>query len=126
MEEASKPSNVPVHRIVKSLVLLDEQGEGCICLVPGDKRLSLEKARRALGVGRLCFATNEEMLEMTGYEAGAVPPLGHAKDPRVLMDESLLQFETVVAGGGSPSSLVEISLRPVLRDARARVADVNS
>jgi Cys-tRNA(Pro) deacylase len=124
--QASQVSGVPPERIVKSLVLVDDRGQACICLVPGNRRLSMTKAIRALQVGRLRFANDEEVLRATGYEAGAVPPLGHLRRLKVLVDERVLKGKTIVAGGGSSSALVEISPEEVLRATGAKVADISS
>jgi Ala-tRNA(Pro) deacylase len=44
--------------------------------LPGDRRLDSASAKRQLGVGRLRFATQSELLELTGLVPGAVPPFG--------------------------------------------------
>ncbi len=121
MEAASAVARVPPRQIVKTLLLVDEHGEACACLIRGDRRLDLGKAAEALGVRRVRFADGEEVREATGYAVGAVPPVGLPPRLRTLMDPEVEALETMVAGGGSSRALVRLSPKDVLRATRARV-----
>jgi prolyl-tRNA editing enzyme YbaK/EbsC (Cys-tRNA(Pro) deacylase) len=46
------------------------------------------------------MATEEEVLEVTGYRVGTVSPFGLKSPIRVLIDESVLQEEEVSTGSG--------------------------
>ncbi len=126
VEAASAATGVPPEQIVKSLVLMDETGNAYVCLVPGHRRLSISKAERDLGVGRLRFAVEEEVLRETGYEVGAVPPVAHGKRLKVLMDPEVQHLESMVAGGGSLRALVKLSPLDVQKVTQAQVADISS
>src|SRR4051794_8202933 len=60
----------------KSLVLRD-RGEWLVAVLPADRRLDLDKARRLLGAGRhLRLATEEEIAErFPDFDVGAMPPV---------------------------------------------------
>jgi prolyl-tRNA editing enzyme YbaK/EbsC (Cys-tRNA(Pro) deacylase) len=46
------------------------------------------------------MATEEEVLEVTGYRVGTVSPFGLKNPVKVLIDESVLQEEEVSTGSG--------------------------
>jgi prolyl-tRNA editing enzyme YbaK/EbsC (Cys-tRNA(Pro) deacylase) len=46
------------------------------------------------------MATEEEVLEVTGYRVGTVSPFGLKNPLKVLIDESVLQEEEVSTGSG--------------------------
>ncbi len=124
VRQASEITGVHHRRIIKSLVVMDGEGRAHICIIPGDQRLSLAKVKGALGVERVKLASDEEILRETGYDVGAVPPVGHLKRLRVLMDPSVQRWETVVGGGGSTTALIEISPQEILRATQAEVVDI--
>jgi prolyl-tRNA editing enzyme YbaK/EbsC (Cys-tRNA(Pro) deacylase) len=43
--------------------------------------------------------------EHTGFAIGGVPPVGHLTPPVVFIDETLLDFETIWASGGTPNAV---------------------
>ncbi len=106
--------------------MIGESGEPFICLVRGDRRLDLERARRRLGVRRLRLANAEEIRRATGYAAGAVPPMGHRRRLKMVMDRQVEALDSMVAGGGSAVALVRVSPQEVLRVTHAEVAEISS
>lgn len=122
---ASALSGVSRKGIVKTLVVVDSKGTPYLCLVPGHRRLSLSKAAKALGVPEVRLARPEEVLRETGYEASAVPPVGHRSEMRVLMDTELARLDRMVAGGGSNRALLEISPEDVRRVTGGELADLS-
>lgn len=125
VEAAVRVAGVPPERIVKSLVVVDGEARPYVCQVPGHRRLSFPKARRVLGVDRLRLANPPEVLQATGYAIGAVPPLGYPKNLPVVIDWRIRGLDSIVAGGGSPSALVEIDPEAVRRATGARWADLS-
>jgi prolyl-tRNA editing enzyme YbaK/EbsC (Cys-tRNA(Pro) deacylase) len=47
------------------------------------------------------MATEEEVLEVTGYRVGTVSPFGLREQVKVLIDESVLREEEISIGSGS-------------------------
>ena len=46
------------------------------------------------------MATEDEVLEVTGYRIGTVSPLGMKRQVRVLIDSSVLKEEEISIGSG--------------------------
>jgi prolyl-tRNA editing enzyme YbaK/EbsC (Cys-tRNA(Pro) deacylase) len=50
-------------------------------------------------------ARGDEVREATGFAIGGVPPLGHDRPLRTVVDASLRRFETVWCAGGTPKAV---------------------
>ncbi len=64
-----------------------------MCVLPGDKKIDLEKMRMILGTKRLSFATPDEVLKVTGCVIGSVPPFGNLFGILVYIDRHLVRNE---------------------------------
>ena len=69
-------------------------------LVAGREQVDWRKLRQLVGRSRVRMATEEEVLEVTGYRVGTVSPFGLKNPVRVLIDESVLREEEVSLGSG--------------------------
>jgi prolyl-tRNA editing enzyme YbaK/EbsC (Cys-tRNA(Pro) deacylase) len=101
-QEAADAIGVQVGQIVKSLVFVDHESP-LLCLCAGDRRVDTEK----LGVG-VRQAKGGEVREATGFAIGGVPPLGHDRPVRTVVDASLRRFETVWCAGGTPNAVFPV------------------
>jgi prolyl-tRNA editing enzyme YbaK/EbsC (Cys-tRNA(Pro) deacylase) len=118
--EAAAAVGCDVGQIVKSLVFVDD-GEPVLCLCAGDRRVDTA----ALG-GDVRRATPEEVRAATGFAIGGVPPVGHDRPLRTVVDESLRRFETVWCAGGTPRAVFEARLSDLVSaipDAEIRAVD---
>lgn len=102
--EAARALGCELGRVVKSLVLIADDAP-LLCLCPGDRRVAMT----ALG-SDVRQATPHEVLELTGFEVGGVPPLGHSHPLRTVVDASLERFGSVWVGAGIPETLFEADL----------------
>jgi len=107
--EAAAAVGCDLGQIVKSVLLVDGEGEPLLCLCAGDRRIDLE----ALGDG-VVMARGREVKELTGYAIGGVPPLGHDRPLRTVVDRSLQRFETVWCAAGTPYAVFEVRLDDLL------------
>jgi Ala-tRNA(Pro) deacylase len=74
-EEAAAVRGTPLASGAKALVV--KAGEAFrLLVVPADRKLDSRKARAALGVRALRFATPEEVERLTGLRPGSIPPFG--------------------------------------------------
>src|SRR4051794_23803071 len=93
-EDAARAIGVEVGQIVKSLVFLAD-GAAVGALVSGANQLDEEKPAAAAGASATKGGTAEEVREATGFPVGGVPPLGHANELPIFVDQDLLGFEEV-------------------------------
>jgi prolyl-tRNA editing enzyme YbaK/EbsC (Cys-tRNA(Pro) deacylase) len=86
------------------VVLIDGE-EPLLCLTAGDRRVDVE----GLGSG-VRMARGRDVKELTGYAIGGVPPVGHDRPIRTVVDRSLLRFDSVWCAAGTPYALCQVSL----------------
>ena len=116
-QEAADAVGAELGQIVKSLVFMDDDG-AVLCLCAGDRRVDTAK----LGEGSR-QAKPDEVREATGFAVGGVPPLGHDRPVRTVVDESLRRFETLWCAGGTPHAVFPVEterLIGALPDAQVR------
>ena len=70
-------------------------------LVAGREQVDWRKLRQFVGRSRVRMATEEEVLEVTGYRVGTVSPFGLKTELKILIDESVLREEEISLGSGS-------------------------
>lgn len=100
-----------VGRITKTLFLKSRDGERYYLVICGmDKRVDLRGLATRLDAGRLEMAPLADLQRLVGYPPTSVTPIAVAGIP-VFMDETLMQFPTVLTGSGVPR--VEIEIAPV-------------
>ena len=107
-QEAADAVGADVGQIVKSLVFVDDEGP-MLCLCAGDRRVDTAK----LGDG-VRQARGDEVREATGFAIGGVPPVGHERPVRTVVDESLRRFETVWCAGGTPHAVFPVETEALI------------
>ncbi len=123
VKESSERLDVSYERIVKSLVLKDEEGLPIIALVPGNKKLSMGELSQLHG-SRVEMAEPDEIKTFSGYELGGIPPISHRL--KTYIDEDIMQFESVVAGGGSSNTLMKISTEDIVDITDCRLDNISN
>jgi len=105
--EAASSLGCEVGAIVKSL-LFKTENSFTLCLVAGDKRVSLNRIKKALKIKDASMASAEDVKNITGYTIGGVSPIGHSKKIEILIDKSLSRFNLLFAAAGHPNCVFKI------------------
>ena len=113
-KDAATSLKCEVGAIVKSL-LFKADDTFLICLVPGDKRCSLNKLKKFLNKKDVCMANAEEVKEHTGFSIGGVSPVGYIKKLDILIDKSLNRFKNVFAAAGHPNCVFKINYNELIK-----------
>ena len=102
-KDAAKSLKRKVGAIVKSLLFKDtEFNEFYLCLVSGDKYMSLEKLSKIIGKD-IIKANADECKQVSGFSIGGVAPVAHLHTPsRIFIDENLNRFNMIYAAAGHP------------------------
>jgi Cys-tRNA(Pro)/Cys-tRNA(Cys) deacylase len=69
-------------------------------LMAGRDQVDWKSLRKLVGRSRLRMATEEEVLEVTGYRIGTVSPFGLPHQLKVLIDASVMKEEEISIGSG--------------------------
>jgi prolyl-tRNA editing enzyme YbaK/EbsC (Cys-tRNA(Pro) deacylase) len=114
---------VPAEKIAKSIVMVDSEGSPLLAIVKAQSRVSHRKIKRLLAVRDVRLATPDEVLRLSGYPVGGVPPFNQIK--RVLLDPEVLKSETCFVGGGDVNKLMEIKTDDLLHTLKPEVAEIS-
>ncbi len=123
--DASEATGIDLHRITKNLISKTRQGEHVLLIVPGDSRVDLKAAARALGAKNVRLMPFAEADEITGYPPGGTPSIGLREKVRTVLDRQLTEFETFYCGGGSRDRLLELRTEDVVSHSGAIIADIS-
>ena len=122
--ESAGRQGIDVHQLLRTIVVRRGAGDYLFVLVPGDRGIDWPKLRRHLGVSRLSLPDAEAARDATGYERGAITPLGATTGWPVIADASIDPQGTVSIGGGAHGLAVHLRGADLLAVLAADVADV--
>lgn len=126
-EEAARAVGAEVGQIVKSLVFVVPGADGptaVLVLVSGANRVDVPRLAAVLTEPRIRRATADEARQMTGSVIGGIPPFGHSRQIRTVMDPDLGRFETVWAAAGTQNAVFEVAPATLRMLANAVVAPI--
>ncbi len=111
-EEAAATVDAELGQIVKSLVFVTPADDGVLepvlCLVSGPNRVDLARLAAVAGSLDVRRATAREAQELTGFTIGGIPPFGHARPIRTIMDPDLTRFPVVWAAAGTQTAVFPV------------------
>ncbi len=130
-EQAAAAVGAELGQIVKSLVFVapveDADGTGLepiVCLVSGPNRVDVARLAAITAEPDIRRASAHEANELTGFTIGGIPPIGHARPLRVLMDPDLGRYTTVWASAGLPTAVFPVPPATLRMLANATVAPI--
>jgi Ala-tRNA(Pro) deacylase len=107
-EQAATVRGTSLASGAKALIV--KAGDGFVLLVlPADRKLDSRKARLALGVKSLRFATKEEVQELTGLQPGSIPPFGSLFGLATQCDPALAENASINFNAGDHAISVQMS-----------------
>ena len=127
-EEAAAAVGAEIGQIVKSLVFVAPGDDDTtdldpiLCLVSGPNRVDLARLAAVTGEKDVRRATAREANELTGFSIGGIPPIGHSRPLRAVMDPDLGRFPVVWAAAGTPTAVFPVSPATLRTLANATVA----
>ncbi|MBW3015578.1 aminoacyl-tRNA deacylase [Candidatus Woesearchaeota archaeon] len=123
--DAAEKAGIELERVTKSLVLLDQDKNAILAIIPGDCKLSFSKVKEALKLKKVRLVPFSEAEQYSGYLPGATPMVHHKVKMKVIIDKKLLEFESIYGGGGSRERLLEMKVEDVIKLNDAVVADIS-
>jgi len=120
---AAAALGVEPDQIVKSVVFLVDERPflvyGC-----GTRRVDFRKLADRLNISRkrVRLANADQVLDLTGYAVGTVPPVGLKTPMPAYMDPAVRQYDVIYAGGGGIDALLRMTSSELLRASKAEIA----
>src|SRR5206468_11423638 len=123
-EESAELQGIELMSLLRTIVIRRGAGDYVFVLVPGGRQIDWPKLRAHLGRSRLSLPDKDEAEAVTGYERGAITPLGAARPWPVIADEAVRRLDKVALGGGARGVNLHVASAAMLAHLKAQVADV--
>ncbi|MGY1638964.1 Cys-tRNA(Pro) deacylase [Geodermatophilus sp. SYSU D00742] len=111
------------RQVFKTLVTRVD-GELTVAVVPVSGSLDLKALAAAAGGRKAAMADPADAERTTGYVLGGISPLGQRKALPTVVDDSALDFGTVLVSAGRRGLQVELAPDDLVRLTRARTAPI--
>ncbi len=115
LEQAAEERGQQPEQVVRSLLFRIASDEFVMVLITGGQQVDWRALRQTLNQSRLTMASRDEVLEVTGYELGAVAPFGLPRPLPILVDESVLAPEELSLGSGERGTTIILRRDDLMR-----------
>ena len=122
--DAAQKTGIDLKKITKSLILLDQDENPILAIIPGDCKLRFSKIKESIGAKKVRLVPFEEAENYSGYLPGATPMVHHKVKMRVVLDNKLNKFNSIFSRGGERTKLLELKTEDVIRLNSAIVSDI--
>lgn len=100
LEELLQSKGRDPQSVVRSLLFKTPSDDYVLLAIAGADRVDWGTLRKHLGERKLRMAEFDEIEDATGYIVGAVPPIALPDNVRIVVDDSVLAFDSVIIGSG--------------------------
>lgn len=90
---AAQKLGVPLHHVVKTLIMHDEHDQGLIVLMHGDCHVNTGELARQIGTKRVTPFSPEQAQKHSGYLVGGTSPFGTRKRMPIYAERSIFEIE---------------------------------
>ncbi|EMA46833.1 YbaK/EbsC family protein [Halobiforma nitratireducens] len=124
-EDAADAVGCDVAQIASSLAF-DVDAELVVAVTSGANRVDEAALGDIVGVpaDEVSMADADRITDALGWSIGGVPPFCHEQSVPVVLDETLLSFDTVWAAAGTPNAVFPIDPKTILEYADAEPARI--
>ena len=105
---------VDEHQVIKTIICTNEQKQGMVVLMHGDKHISTRQLARDLGMKHIEAADPKQANKWTGYLVGGTSPFGTKTVLPVYVEASILELDTIYINGGKRGFLVVMQAADLL------------
>jgi Cys-tRNA(Pro) deacylase len=125
VESAAQAVGSKPEQIIKSILfVLDDRP--VLAIACGLSNIDRRAIADIFGAGKkkVKLASPQMVLEISGYEVGAMPPFGHRQKLTTLIDQRVLDFSDAYAGGGAENVLVHLNPQDLRQATGGVVLDI--
>lgn len=108
-QRAAAELGVPLHSVVKTLVMETDERRTLLILMHGDREVSTKQMVRILGVKRVLPSEPAAAQRQTGYIVGGISPLGTRNPLPVYAEATVLDLPVMYLNGGKRGFLIAIT-----------------
>lgn len=116
--------NQDVNQVFKTLVTQGVSRELYVFVIPVIKELDLKKAARVSGEKKIEMIHVKDINKHTGYIRGGCSPLAMKKLYKTFIQESAIEFDTIIFSGGKIGVQIEANPKQVAKCINAEFVDI--
>ena len=116
--------NVSREKVFKTLVLIGNDKNHYVCVIPSYAHLNLKKAAKAFNIKNIEMIPQKDLLPLTGYVHGGCSPIGLKKSFKVVIDISAKNFNEIIFSGGKIGYQVEVELKALEKVINCKFDDI--
>lgn len=114
---------VDEHRVIKTIILQNENKQGLVVLMHGDKQISTRNLARQLGMKHIEPAQPEQANKWSGYLVGGTSPFGLKTNLPVYAEKTIFDLPKFYINGGKRGFLIAVGA-DALKALEAKVVEV--
>lgn len=107
--QAATQLGVDHHAVLKTIILEDETKKPFVCVMHGDREISVKQLARIRGCKTVQTCTPETADRHSGYHVGGTSPFGTRKRMRVYIEETVFDCPVVYINAGHRGVCAEIA-----------------
>ena len=100
LEQAAAERNQTIYQVIRSILFRLSEDKYAMVLIAGPFQVSWQALRKHFNQSRLTMASPDKVIQITGYEIGAVSPFGLPQPLPILVDETVLSQPSISIGSG--------------------------
>lgn len=107
-ERIAEIKGIEPERIFKTLVLINNDNQYIVAVIPSNYHLDLKKIAKVSGSKKVEMIPMKELFSVTGYIRGGCSPVGMKKQFPTFIEESAQLFERILVSAGKRGFLMEL------------------
>lgn len=121
--DAAQTLKKELKEIAKNL-LIQADKTFVLVIIPADKKLHLEKLKKALGAKKISIPKEQIMVKVLKIKPGALSSFGKLHKLETIVDKTMLQTKKAVLSAGSFTDSVFMKMKDFVQLEEARLADI--
>ncbi|HKM37196.1 MAG TPA: Cys-tRNA(Pro) deacylase [Thiopseudomonas sp.] len=122
--EAAEKMGVSEQRVFKTLVVMLDNTQLAVGVLPVSSMLSMKLIAKAAGAKKAVMADKTDVARSTGYVLGGVSPLGQKKQLKTVIDVSAKNYPTIYVSAGRRGLEIELSPDDLIKLTRGLCAEI--
>lgn len=107
--EAAEKLGLPPELIFKTLVIMIDNSQLVVAIIPVEAQLSMKLLAKAAGAKKATMADKNDVQKSTGYILGGVSPIGQKRKLPTFLHNTAQELERIYISAGKRGLEIELS-----------------
>jgi Cys-tRNA(Pro)/Cys-tRNA(Cys) deacylase len=124
-QHVAQSTGQPLEQTFKTLVAKGDKTGVLVACIPGGRELDLKAIANFSGNKKVDLVPMKDVLGLTGYIRGGCSPLGMKKTYPTYLDESALQYTTIMVSAGQRGCQLVLDPKDLVKAVQAAVCPIS-